>query len=43
MLYVLNLQELNPTGDMQFEDGMAGSATSVMLCSNCCSSISLIC
>lgn len=43
MLYVLNLQELSPTGDMRFEDGAPDSGASVLLCSICCSSFSLIC
>lgn len=43
MLFVLSLQELSPVGDVQFDDGLAGSATSIMNCSNCCSSMSLVC
>jgi hypothetical protein len=43
MQFVLNLQDLSPAGDVQFDDGLAGSATSLLICSNCCSSISLIC
>jgi len=43
MLYVLNLQDLNSSEEMTFNDlNPMNSNTSLMLCSICCSSHSIL-